>query len=118
MDLNYFLVISVALLSTNHKCTHPYLLLLSQRRCVKLLKMLLSARPTLPPVDCLWSMVSSFSGLGVNSDGISFSYVILFLLFTYVTICMKLDPGIHIVMHLVCLLKTGCDRVVSELYRL
>ena len=60
------------------------------------------ARPTQPPVDCLWSMVSSFPGLGVNSDGISpFSYVILFLLFTYVTICMKLDPCIHIVMHLV-----------------
>ena len=49
MDLNYFLVILVALLSTNHKCTHPCLLLLSRRRCVKLLKMLLSARPTLPP---------------------------------------------------------------------
>ena len=29
------------------------------------------ARPTLPPVGCLWSMVSSFPGLGVNSDGIS-----------------------------------------------
>ena len=38
-----------------------------------------------------------------------FFILILFLLFTYVTICMKLDPGIHIVMHLVCLLKTGCD---------
>jgi hypothetical protein len=34
------------------------------------------------------------------------------------TICMKLDPGMHIVMHLVCFSKTGCDRVVSELYRL
>ena len=68
------------------------------------------AMPPLPPVDCLWSMVSSFPKLGVNSDGISFSYVILFLLFTYVTICMKLDPGIHIVMHLVCFLKTVCDK--------
>ena len=38
---------------------------------MKLLKMLLSARPTLPPVGCLWGMVSSFPGLGVNSDGIS-----------------------------------------------
>jgi hypothetical protein len=34
------------------------------------------------------------------------------------TICMKLDPGMHIGMHLVCLSKTRCDRVVSELYRL
>jgi hypothetical protein len=34
------------------------------------------------------------------------------------TICMKLDPGMHIGMHLVCFSKTGCDRVVSELYRL
>ena len=29
------------------------------------------ARHTLPPVDCLWSMVSSFPRFGVNSDGIS-----------------------------------------------
>jgi hypothetical protein len=25
------------------------------------------------------------------------------------TICMKLDPGIHIGMHLVCFSKTRCD---------
>ena len=31
------------------------------------------ARRTQPPVDCLWSMVSPFPGLGVNSDGISLS---------------------------------------------
>jgi hypothetical protein len=26
------------------------------------------------------------------------------------TICMKLDPGMHIGMHLVCFSKTGCDK--------
>jgi hypothetical protein len=26
------------------------------------------------------------------------------------TICMKLDPGMHIGMHLVCFSKTRCDR--------
>jgi hypothetical protein len=26
------------------------------------------------------------------------------------TICMKLDPGIHIGMHLVCFSKTRCDK--------
>jgi hypothetical protein len=57
-----------------------------------------------------------------NSDRIvSFIYVlyvILLLLFTMSTICMKFDPGMHIGMHLVCFSKTRCDRVVSELYRL
>jgi len=31
---------------------------------------------------------------------------------------MKLDPGIHIVMHSVLSLKPGVTEVVSELYRL
>ena len=31
---------------------------------------------------------------------------------------MKLDPGIHIVMHSVLFLKLGVTEVVSELYRL
>jgi hypothetical protein len=48
------------------------------------MKMLLSSRRTQPPVDCLWSMVSSFPGLSVNSDNHPFSYVILFL---YSLIC-------------------------------
>jgi hypothetical protein len=47
-------------------------------------KMLWSSRRTQPPVDCLWSLVSSFPGLSVNSDNLPFSSVILFLLFTYV----------------------------------
>jgi hypothetical protein len=36
-------------------------------------------------------------------------YVILLLLSLLSTICMKLDPGIHIGMHLVCFSKTRCD---------
>jgi hypothetical protein len=65
-----------------------------------------SSRRTQPPVDCLGSLVLSFPGLSVNSDNLPFSYVILFLLFTYVTICMKLDPGMHIGLHLVFFGKT------------
>jgi hypothetical protein len=42
------------------------------------------SRRTQPPVNCLWSLVPSFPGLSVNSDNLPFSYVILFLLFTYV----------------------------------
>jgi hypothetical protein len=37
--------------------------------------------------------------------------VILFLLFTYVTICMKLDPGMHIGLHLVFFGKTGVTEI-------
>jgi hypothetical protein len=51
--------------------------------------------------------VPSFPELSVNSDNLPFSYVILFLLLTYVTICMKLDPGMHIGLHLVFFGKTG-----------
>jgi hypothetical protein len=36
------------------------------------------SRRTQPPVDCLWSLVSSFPGLSINSDNLPFSYVILF----------------------------------------
>ena len=51
-----------ALLSTNHKCTHPCLLLLRRKDVWSLLKMFLSSRRTQPPVDCLWSLESSFPG--------------------------------------------------------
>jgi hypothetical protein len=71
------------------------------------------SRRTQPPVDCLWSLVFSLPGLSVNSDNLPFSYVILFLLFTYVTICMKLDPGMHIGLHLVFFGKT----IVTEWYQ-
>jgi hypothetical protein len=49
-----------------------------------LLKMLLSARRTQLPVDCLWSLVPSFPGVSVNSDNLPFSYVILLM---YSLIC-------------------------------
>jgi hypothetical protein len=42
------------------------------------------SRRTQPPVDCLWSLVPSFPGLSVKSDNLPFSYMILFLLFTFV----------------------------------
>jgi hypothetical protein len=43
------------------------------------------SRRTQPPVDYLWSLVPSFPGLSVNSDNLPFSYVILYLLFTFVS---------------------------------
>jgi hypothetical protein len=47
-------------------------------------KMFWGSRRTQPTVDCLWSMVSSFPGLSVNSDNLPLSYVIMFL---YSLIC-------------------------------
>ena len=57
-----FWLFLVALLSTNHKCTHPCLLLLRRKDVWSLLKMMLSSRRTQPPVDCLWSLKPSFPG--------------------------------------------------------
>jgi hypothetical protein len=55
----------------------------------------------------VWSLC--FPGFCCKSLIISFLYVILFLLFTNdVTICMELDPGIHIG-NTWFILKTGCD---------
>jgi hypothetical protein len=55
----------------------------------------------------VWSLC--FPGFCCKSLIISFLYVILFLLFTDdVTICMELDPGIHIG-NTWFVLKTGCD---------
>jgi hypothetical protein len=78
---------------------------------------MLSSRRTQPPVNCLWSMVSSFPGLSINSDNLPFSYVILFL---YSLIChyMYENRSWHTYSYaLVFLWKNRCDRVVSELYR-
>jgi hypothetical protein len=78
-------------------------MLLRKRRLLwSLVKMLMSARRTQPPVDCLWSLEPSFPGFKRKS-------LIIFLFLTwyclcihlYVTICMKLDPGMHIGLHLV-----------------
>jgi hypothetical protein len=55
----------------------------------------------------VWSLC--FPGFCHKSLIISFLYVILFLLFTNdVTICMELDPGIHIGSTWF-VLETGCD---------
>jgi hypothetical protein len=40
-------------------------------------------------------------------------YLILLLYSLLPTICMKLDPDIHIGMHLVCFSKTRCDTNLS-----
>ena len=56
----------MALLSTNHKCTHLCLLLLRREKLLwRILKMLLSYRRTQPPVDCLWSLKPSFPVLHI-----------------------------------------------------
>ena len=79
-----------------------------------ILKMMLSSRHAQPPVDSLWSWSHRFQDKLYNSDNpliITFTWY-CYWLFTYnVSICMKLDPGIHIVMYLVLSLKLGVTRV-------
>jgi hypothetical protein len=70
-------------------------------------KMLWSSRRAQPPVDYLWSLEPLFPGLSVNFDNLPFLTWYCFCIHFYVTICMKLDPGMHIVMHLVFFGKTG-----------
>jgi hypothetical protein len=84
------------------------MLLRNRKLLWSLLKMLLSFRRTQPPVDCLWCLEPSFSRIKRKS-------LIIFLFLTwyyfcihlYVTICMKLDPGMHIGLHLVFFGKIG-----------
>jgi hypothetical protein len=73
---------------------------------VKLLKMVMLGVRSPESITCgVGASVSRIEPY--NSDRIvSFVYVlyvILLLLFTMSTICMKLDPSMHIGMHLVCL---------------
>jgi hypothetical protein len=120
----------VALLGTNHKCTHPCLLLLRSKRC-EVVEDGDDARHTQPPIDCLWSWRLRFELY--NSDRIVslfmflYGYCYCYSLMSIVcmkldpgmhigmhyslmsTVCMKLDPGMHIGMHLVCFTKTRCD---------
>jgi hypothetical protein len=94
-------------------------MLLRRRKLLwSLVKMLWSSRRTQPTVDCLWSLVSSFPGLSVNSDNLPFPYVILFLLFTYVNYMHENRSWHAYRFALGFLWKNRCDRVVSELYRL
>jgi hypothetical protein len=51
--------------------------------------------------------VPSFPGYSVISDNPLFSYVILNCYSLMSTICMKLDPGMHIGLHLVFFGKIG-----------
>ena len=43
-----------------------------------------------------------------------FPFFVILLLIIHLSICMKLDPGIHIVMHWVLSEKLGVTEVVSE----
>jgi hypothetical protein len=68
----------------------------------------------------VWSL--RFQDKLYNSDNlysllILFSWYCCWLFTDEVTICMELDPGIHIVMHSVLFLKPGVTEVVSELCR-
>jgi hypothetical protein len=77
----------VALLSTNHKCTHPCLLLLRIKRC-EAVEDGVDARRTQPPVFAC-GVGAYISRIELyNSDRFvslfMFLYVILLLLFTYV----------------------------------
>jgi hypothetical protein len=79
----------VALLSTNHKCTHPCLLLLRSKRCdgVKLLKMMMLGIRSPQSIAC--GVGASVSRVELyNSDRFvslfMLFHVILLLLCTYV----------------------------------
>jgi hypothetical protein len=69
------------------------------------------SRRTQPPIDCLWCLVPSFPGLSVNSDNLPFSYVILFLLFTYVNYMHETWSWHAYRFALGFLWKNRCDRV-------
>jgi hypothetical protein len=80
---------------------------------VKLLKMVLMLGVRSPQsIAC--GVGASVSRIELyNSDRIvslfMFFYGYCYCFSLLSTICMKLDPGIHIGMHLVCFSKTGCD---------
>jgi hypothetical protein len=90
MDFKSFLVILVSLLSTNHKCTHPCLLLLISKRCdgVKLLKMLMLGVRSPQSIAC--GVGASVSRIELyNSDRfVSFVYVILHDTVTVIHFCL------------------------------
>jgi hypothetical protein len=70
--------------------------------------MLWSSRRMQPPVECLWSLVPSFPGSKCNTLIIFlFLYVILYCYSLMSTICMKLDSGMHIGLHLVFFREIG-----------
>jgi hypothetical protein len=102
----------VALLSTNHKCTHPCLLLLRSKRCEAVEDGVYARRMQPQSIAC--GVGTSVSRIELyNSNRIvslfMFLYGYYYCYSLMSTICMKLDPGMHIGMHLVCFSKTGCD---------
>ena len=109
-----FWLFLVALLSTNHKCTHPCLLLLrteSRSEVFWRWCWVLGVRNHQSIVCEDWSLC--FQDNLYNSNSLlvvlffSFSWY-CYWLFTYnISICMKLGPDIHIVMHSVLSLKPG-----------
>ena len=104
----------MALLSTNHKCTHPCLLLLRRRRWIKILKMMLSSRRTQPPVDCLWSWSHCFQDKLYNSDSLLIIlilfYVILLLIIQLWCLYTYGTWSWHTYSYAFgFILKTGCD---------
>jgi hypothetical protein len=80
---------------------------------VKLLKMVLMLGVRRPQSIACGVGASVFRIELYNSDRIvslfMFLYRYCYCYSLMATICMKLDPGMHIGMHLVCFSKTGCD---------
>ena len=105
----------MALLSTNHKCTHPCLLLLRRKDVWSLLKMLLSSRRTQPQsIACeVWRLC--FQDKLYNSDNLLFVvilfYVILLLIIHLWCLYMYETWFWHTYSYVFgFVLKTGCDR--------
>jgi hypothetical protein len=77
-------------------------------------KMLWSSRRMQPPVDCLWSLEPLFPGYSaILWQSSLFLRDIVSVIHLYVTICMKLDPDMHIGLHLVFFGKTGVTAPVT-----
>jgi hypothetical protein len=100
-----------------HVLTLAIKMLLRKRKLIwSLLKMLLSSRHTQPPVDYLWCFGAFISRIKRNTL-IIFLFLIWYCLciHLYVTICMKLDPSMHIRLHLVFFGKTGVTHVACRI---
>jgi hypothetical protein len=88
------------------------MLLRKKKATLKSCEDVAGVRRTQPPVDCLWCLEPSFPGFKRKSL-IIFIFLTwyFFCIHLYVTICMKLDPDMHIGMHLVSFGESGVTKI-------
>jgi hypothetical protein len=83
-------------------------MLLRKRKMLwRFVKMLLELGVCNPQSTACEVWCLRFQDKAYISDNLPFSYVYCFCIHLYVTICMKLDPGMHIGLHLVFFGKSG-----------